>query len=550
MNISSSIRRLMQLFIVLFIALSGGLVYWQVVEASAVTANPHNGRKCLTENAPIRGRIFDRNGVLLAESVPAPDGGCGYIRKYTDPSLAGLIGYYVSGYPSPSGSVEDVYNDILDGKSGESALSNTVNSLLHQPPVGNDIYLTIDDRIQKIVDRDFDTPANPGQDLVFPSDRGSVVVTDPHSGQVLAMLSRPGYDPNTIVQQLSANKQTYFNQLNQNDEQPMLERPLKGLYVPGSVFKTVTLTAALDTGHTTLNAPWTQKQAIGPIVYKTNDGVETIPRDTNLGFDIGPGSYTFHFPISTEYAYANSDNVVFAQIGTNTGQDTWLNYTKRLYFNQKVPFDLPVTESSVLHADGTPLSPADLATNAFGQGVDNVTPFQMSLVDNSIANNGVLMHPTLILKFTDHSGNVMQSFSSQQLSTVASAQTATQVRQAMDAVARCGSGVHAPTLQTSQWGIIAKTGTGEVGGNEPAQAWMITQAPYTRSNPNQQPALTIVAMKENAGEGANNVGPMIAQMYQDIFSNNYVKAQAPVDALTTQAAISNYCFSTGLFQQG
>jgi peptidoglycan glycosyltransferase len=544
MNISSSIRRLMQLFIVLFIALSGGLVYWQVVEASAVTANPHNGRKCLTENAPIRGRIFDRNGVLLAESVPAPNGGCGYVRKYTDPSLAGLIGYYVPGYPSPTGSIEDVYNNILDGQSGESALSNTVNSLLHQPPIGNDIYLTIDDRIQKVVNRDFDTPANPGVDLVFPSDRGSVVVTDPHTGQVLAMLSRPGYDPNRIVQELMTNKQIYFNQLNQNDEQPMLERPLKGLYVPGSIFKTVTLTAAIDSGHTTLNSQWNKKQALGPLVYRTKDGIATIPMDTNLGYP----RFTFKFPISTQYAYANSDNIVFAQIGSNTGADTWVNYTKRMYFDQKVPFDLPVVESSVQNANGDPLSPADLATNAFGQGIDNVSPFQMSLVDNTVANNGVLMHPMLLLKFTDHNDNTVQSFNSQQLNTVASAQSATQVRQAMDAVARCGSGVHAPTLQMSPWGIIAKTGTGEVGGGKPAQAWMITQAPYTRSNPNQQPALTIVAMKENAGEGANNVGPMIAQMYQDIFSNNYVKAQAPVDALTNQTTISSYCIGTGLFQ--
>ncbi len=548
MNISSSIRRLMQLFIVLFIALSGGLVYWQVVEASAVTANPHNSRRCLTENAPIRGRIFDRNGILLAESVPAPNGGCGYVRRYTDPSLAGLIGYYVPGYPSPAGSVEDVYNDILDGKSGQSALSNTVNSLLHQPPLGNDVYLTIDDRIQKIVDRDFDTPANPGVGLVFPSDRGSVVVTDPHTGQVLAMLSRPGYDPNEIVQTLTKSDQTYFNQLNTNDEQPMLERPIRGLYVPGSIFKTVTLTAALDSGHTTLDSQWNQKQAIDPIVYPTNTGVVTIPRDQNLGFDIGPGSYTFHFPISTEYAYANSDNVVFAQIGVNTGLDTWTNYTKRYYFDQQVPFDLPVVESRVLRPNGPALVKGDLALGAFGQGVDNVSPFQMSLVDDTVANNGVLMHPMLILKFTDHSGNTMQSFTSQQLNTVTSAQTAMQTRQAMDAVARCGSGVHAPTLQTSPWGIIGKTGTGEVGGGEPAQAWMITQAPYTRSNPNQQPALTIVAMKENAGEGANNVGPMIAQMYQDIFSNDYVKVQAPVDALTTQNAIFRYCSSTGLFQ--
>src|SRR5712692_4459925 len=100
MNISTSIRRLTNLFIVLFVLLSGGLVYWQAVVAPQVTANVHNSRHCLSDNAPIRGRILDRNGVVLAYSKKvdpnAPNAGevCGYQRYYTEPSLAGLIGYY------------------------------------------------------------------------------------------------------------------------------------------------------------------------------------------------------------------------------------------------------------------------------------------------------------------------------------------------------------------------------------------------------------------------------------------------------------------------
>src|ERR1700736_507861 len=99
-TISNSIRRMTQLFIILFIALSGGLVYWQVVVAQQVTANIHNSRHCLTDSAPVRGRIFDRNGVLLAESKPS-NTICGYQRYYYlnqhgVPSLAGLIGYYIS----------------------------------------------------------------------------------------------------------------------------------------------------------------------------------------------------------------------------------------------------------------------------------------------------------------------------------------------------------------------------------------------------------------------------------------------------------------------
>ena len=84
MNISASIRKLTLLFVLLFVALSAGLVYWQVMVAQQVAGNIHNARPCLPDSAPVRGRIFDRNGVLLAESLPA-NVGCGYIRHYTEP---------------------------------------------------------------------------------------------------------------------------------------------------------------------------------------------------------------------------------------------------------------------------------------------------------------------------------------------------------------------------------------------------------------------------------------------------------------------------------
>ena len=148
------------MFIVLFIALSGGLVYWQVVVAQQVTANIHNSRHCLPDNAPIRGRIFDRNGVLLADSRPSSTI-CGYQRHYylnDYPSLAGLIGYYISPLYSSSG-IEHQYDNYLSGRIGLTALNNTVNQTLHRPPVGDDIYLTIDVRMQRLVDHYFDAAA-------------------------------------------------------------------------------------------------------------------------------------------------------------------------------------------------------------------------------------------------------------------------------------------------------------------------------------------------------------------------------------------------------
>src|SRR6266487_2122658 len=175
LNTVAGIRKLALFFIILFIALSAGLVYWQVIVAQQVTSNIHNSRPCLPDSAPVRGRIYDRNGVLLAESLRA-NVGCGYIRRYTDPSLAALIGYYVPGYPATG--IEAQYNDYLSGQVGQTALDNQMNKLLHRPPVGNDIYLTIDVRIQHIVNQDFDTPVTIDNNNTFASDRGSVIVTD------------------------------------------------------------------------------------------------------------------------------------------------------------------------------------------------------------------------------------------------------------------------------------------------------------------------------------------------------------------------------------
>ncbi|MDQ2902156.1 MAG: penicillin-binding protein 2 [Chloroflexota bacterium] len=553
MNISGSIRRLSQVFIILFVALSGGLVYWQVVVAQQVTANIRNGRHCLPDAAPIRGRIFDRNGVLLADSKlidpnnpPVNDAAvCGYQRHYylkDYPSLAGLIGFYIGPNYTSTG-IEKQFDAYLSGQKGFSVLGNTVNQALHRPPVGDDIYLTIDTRIQKIAEHYFDKDGpranNPiglpiiDNQLVFATDRGSVVISDPHTGEVLAMVSRPTFDSNRIA----AGDFAYFDQLNANPEQPLVERPLQSRYVPGSTYKTVTLLAALDSGTMQMSEPFDQKQAIGPIIL---GGERFGPTGNNIEHVV------HHFPVSLAYGYAHSDNIIFAQVGVKTGSQTWLDYNRRFYVERDIPFDLPVARSHVLPNGQQTLSDAQLGENAFGQGVDFITPMQMSLFDNGIANNGNLMRPYVVMKIQTPAANntttpasvgdttVIFSNSPQSLGNPISDQTANQVRYGMYGVVRCGSGAVVEKLTNSPWAIIAKTGTGEVGGAAHPQAWLITQAPY------HSPQLTIVGMRENGGEGGYLDGPMIADMYHDIFTQ-VMKAQLPppIDPFNP------YCYDQG-----
>jgi peptidoglycan glycosyltransferase len=203
-NISGSIRRLTNIFLVLFVALSAGLVYWQVVVAQQVTSNPYltYTRQCTSESAPIRGKIFDRNGVLLAYSVPSNIPGlCGYKRVYTAAAqgLEGLIGYYISPLFGSTG-IEKEFNDYLSGQNGVTGLDNTVNKILHVPPQGDDIYLTIDSRIEKILLKNFPTESPPIDfSSAYPTDRGSVIVSNPTTGEILGIVSQPGYDANCVI---------------------------------------------------------------------------------------------------------------------------------------------------------------------------------------------------------------------------------------------------------------------------------------------------------------------------------------------------------------
>lgn len=534
MNISGSIRRLTNIFLILFVALSTGLVYWQVVVAQQVTSNPYltYSRQCTSEAAPIRGSIYDSKGVLLAYSKPSNIPGlCGYERVYTPAAkgLEGLIGYYISPLFGSTG-VEKQFNDILNGKTGLAGLDNTVNKVLHVPPRGDDIYLTIDSRIEKILVKNFPTEAVIDNTSTFKTDRGSVIVSDPTTGAILGIVSEPGYDVNCVVHctldQLRQNfiakgydktihcaapcdtnqfqtalqaaghdpdceansncNLIYLTYLNSDPEQPLIFRPTQDCYPPGSTYKAVTLMAALDSGTMGLtdpifyNDPTTNPypqhlQAMGPITVGSGDHVETFqPSISNIQ------GYTYHFPVSLAYGFSHSDNIIFAEAGVKTGAETWLKYNKALYVGQKIPFDLPVKVSTVTpqknlciynEQPDTTMTVPNLAEGSFGQGTDFVTPLQMVLVNNVAANDGKLMRPTIIQKIVDpKTGTIQQSFSPQLLSQVISASTAQQVRDAMYGVTACGSG-SLIRVQLSYpftpWAVIGKTGTAQVPQTDP-----------------------------------------------------------------------------------
>jgi peptidoglycan glycosyltransferase len=578
-----SMSRLTNVFLALFMLLSIGLVYWQVIQQKALSASVYNPRLCDVGNQPVRGSIYDRNGVLLAYSEYDPKAPCNYRRIYCFPSLSPLIGYFSYIYGKTG--IEEAYDNYLTGTdgAGQTTLTNFWDQTLHRPIYGADLYLTIDWRVQNLIDKEYDTTYdNPGNTLrppfpklpegtvgmdpatykaerprcdqnlasqiyVPPPDTaahyhpGSTIVEDPKTGEILGMLTRPYFDankigdytlcrrytdgdskyttlncPNAIPKPASVTNNNddystlgdvYFQQLQKDRMAPLLNRPTEGLYAPGSTFKTVTLSAALDSGKYQLS-----NQFGGSNCLAQNSEARSYTVNFHTFEDIDLLTYNPPpaCPIDLEHGYIYSDNIIFARVGVGVGADTWLDYAKRYGITdtnnpQSFPFDFPVQASRLpFQGDQGVIGPdhqVDLAASAFGQGALQVTPLTMEFVTSTVANNGLALRPHLLYKVVPHGADpktinpVPPTPYGINNGQIISPQTASQIRLSMRGVVQQGS---AFTVRNSVTNIGGKTGTAQLGGNLEPHSWFISLAP---DGPGQTPQYAVTVMRENADEG-------------------------------------------------
>lgn len=516
-NIGPAIRRLTSIFIALLLIISAVAAYTQVSDRAFIngpllaenqTFNL-NGN-CPPYDAPVRGTIYDRNGVKLAWSVADANATCGYKRVYADPSLSPLIGYF--SYKYGTAGIEATYNDwLLSIQTGSNKI-NVLPHLLHEPQYGNDLYLTIDERLQKQVNQVYNASALFGGVCQSASDpNGAVVVENPSNGEILAMVSHPYYDANKI------NDPGYFASLQSDPNHPLLNRATQGVYPPGSTFKTVTLSGALNEGAASLSTSFSQQDA----VYYTVNG-EPI----NWVDYLNGQWQNAQFPLTLQDAYAYSDNTVYAREAVQLGASKWLSYARRFGIEtpgQGMPsisspaFDAPFTPSQVFSAttNGQPTAFTDnlLAESGFGQGQLQITPLTMVTVASAVAADGVLYTPHIVLKKIPYGvapSDVLPTAGSV-YDQVMSAQTASTVRQAMWAVTQYGTGSAGLPAHNGYYTYNSpahmggKTGTAQLGSDRP-HAWWIGIAPDDASGAGAGPAkYAITVIKENSGEGACQV---------------------------------------------
>jgi cell division protein FtsI/penicillin-binding protein 2 len=295
--------------------------------------------------------------------LPAPE------RYYPQQQLASHLVGFVSADRQGSYGVEEYYDSFLDPTSGIGLRSRAVNSLAALPESvqrfvpsmgGKDLVLTLDAGIQWILEEELAKALER-----FRASSGTIIVLEPHSGAVLGLANDPTYDPNSYS--------------NSADYGRFVDPAVSLLYEPGSIFKIITLSAALDTG------------VITPTTIYTDNGSVTVGSRVIFNSNrIGYGQ------VSATEALARSLNVVTAQIAVQMGAERFYRYVQRFGFSEPTEIDVADEVHGLVKTPGNPdWSLSDLGTNSFGQGLA-ITPIEMVSAAAAIANGGTLMRPYLV----------------------------------------------------------------------------------------------------------------------------------------------------------
>jgi peptidoglycan glycosyltransferase len=471
--VTQPITRLFVLVMVLFGTLVFATSWWSVLAADKLRDNPANRRSLLQEERIKRGAIRTGDGKLVAGSQALP--GKRYRRRYpTGEQFGHPVGYAFTSI-GRSG-LEKQYNDRLTGRRTE--LVSVFDSLLSKDRKGDELETTLSAKAQAIALRGL---------RASPSGKGAVVALDVKTGAVRVMASSPPYDPNDL------DDPKVFRRLNADEQNtPLVNRATQGLYPPGSTFKPVTATAALDTG---------RYQPDTRVSGKNNKPISGVPLQNFGGESFGD--------ITLTDALTNSVNTVWAEVGEKLGKPTMKTYMERFGFGQQPPVDLPSDEllTSGPRRKGKPLDPAsrfvDVGRMAIGQSILLVTPLQVATVAQTIGNGGVRMRPFLVSKAFDSDGRTVLDNAPHEEARVMSGDTAAKLTDMMKSVVREGTGT-AAALQGVD--VAGKTGTAELNNQGLNDAWFIGFAGHT--------AVAVIVERVQGGTGGVIAAPIAKQVLE------------------------------------
>lgn len=460
------IRRIAVAFMVLFFLLLANANYIQVYKASDYNQRTDNTRVLLDEYARKRGPILV-GGTPVAYSVKTKDD-LVYLRKYRDPELYGhLTGYY--SYIYGPHAIEAAQNSILAGTDDRFFVRRIVDLVTNRQPEGGAVTLTIDPKAQQAA---YDGLGNK---------RGAVVALDPKSGKILAMVSKPGYDPNRLSSHDGAAITKAWKEIVNDPSRPSENRATERRYPPGSTFKLVTSAAALSSGRYKPDSKLPAPASLDLPLTTVN------MRNWQNGLCGGSDKITL-----TE-ALATSCNTAYAGLGMALGGDALRAQAEKFGFGAAFVPEL-LGASSVFPDE---LNEPQTAQSAIGQYDVSATPLQMAMVTAGIANGGTVMKPYIVAKRSGPDFFQSQDVTEPEVASRAVSSTvADELTQMMVNVVDNGTGDPA---KISGVKVAGKTGTAQTTPDRPPFAWFVSFAPA------DNPAVAVAVVIEQADVGRNEI---------------------------------------------
>lgn len=435
-----------------------------VTKSGKIINNPYNKRQEVLAKKIQKGKIYSADQKILAETKTDEEGND--TREYP----YGKMFCHVVGRDSNSmtGLEREFCYPMLT--SHASPVTQLVNTFRGQKSPGDNIITTLDYGLQKAA---YDA---------LGEHKGAVVAMEPETGKILAMVSKPAYDPNTV----SKDWDSLVNA--SNEDSKLINRASQGLYPPGSTFKIMTAMEYL------LENP----EDDSSFRYQCKG------TDSFSGNVINCYNREQHGKLSLKSAFAKSCNGAFAKIGTELDLTKFKKLNERFYFNKSLPVDFEYNKSKYTLTKKSDLG--EITQTAIGQGKTMITPLENVLIAATIANQGVMMVPYLVDHIENDAGTVVTSYEPKENGRIVAAWAAGKMNEFMKEVVKNGTGT---SLNTFSYEVAGKTGSAEFDSYGTSHAWFVGYAPA------DTPRVAISIVVEGAGTGSQYAVPVARQMLEE-----------------------------------
>lgn len=456
----------MYMFVGLFVFVISYFIKFMITDSQEVINNAYNKRQDLLAKEVVRGDIISADGKTLAHTVTNEDGTETRVYPYKD-MFVHVVGQFNKGKTG----IESSENfHLLTSNSG--TISKIFKELSGEKTIGDNVVTTLNTSLQKVA---YDALGN---------NKGAVVVMEPSSGKILAMVSKPDYDPNEI--------DTLWDSLveDSNNESALLNRASQGLYPPGSTFKILT---ALEYIRENPDYEEYVYDCVGKGVF--NSVIINCYNNKEHGHE------------TLIESFAKSCNSSFANIGTTLDMSSFRKLCDTFLFNSSLPTRIPSKKSSFVLKGSS--DPSLIPQTVIGQGKTQITPLHNAMIVAAVANGGVMMKPYVVDHIENQSGTVIKKYLPEIIDTVMSPQEAEILTSFMEETIKSGT---ATALKNGKYMIAGKTGSAEYTSDKPAHAWFVGFAP------SDNPEIVVSVIVESVGTGSEYAVPIAKKIFETYYN--------------------------------